>query len=343
MTKFHGIKDQRTGAGQASGVLMAWIVACVTLGCDDPIDDETPIDDDASEEAVSERGTTDPTNGASVYVGAKQWKQYSFTKAAGGRYTVCVESTDGDVDLYGHYAGPPSTSNYQYRSTETPSGAEGRHDCMVFNSTQGGTYYIGVYGYDSDGSTFRYDRSSSSNNVVPGYLAGKLKRPNNCTTPADTRFSPFNSPWGNPSHDPFYDGYTRYIHNGVDFACSAGTTVRAVCSGTITQVGDLGYTGSDWWGKYVKQECSFNGTKVTIAYDHLKSTGLPGVGNYVTAGTAIGSIVDLTLSGEPDHLHLGICTSSAANCSSLQGGAHKMTAGMPANYISADAPGLWAP
>lgn len=347
MAKQYRTRDHHAGARRIPAILAALIatpmVAFATPGCDEPIeDDDAPFGDaDAAgdEEPVTKRDTlVDPTNGTSVNVGAKQWKQYTFTKTAGWRYTVCVESTDGDVDLYGHYAGPPSTTSYQYGSINTPSDTKGRHDCIAFTATSGGTYYIGVYGFDNDVSTFRYNRSSSNNNVVPSYLQGQLKRPNGCTTPAIAKYSPFNSPWGNPSYDPFYEGTNNYIHNGVDFACAPGTTVRAVCGGTVT-TGQL--SGS--WGYYAKQECSFGGNKVTIAYDHLQASGLATSGVYVAAGGTIGKIVDLTLSGEPDHLHLGICTSSLANCSSLQSGAHKLAAGMPANYISAEASGLWAP
>lgn len=131
MAKRYRTRDHHAGARRIPAILAALIaapiVAFATPGCDELIeDDDAPFGDAAAagdEEPVTKRDTlADPTNGTSVYVGAKQWKQYTFTKTAGWRYTVCVESTDGDVDLYGHYAGPPSTTSYQYGSIHAPSG-----------------------------------------------------------------------------------------------------------------------------------------------------------------------------------------------------------------------------
>lgn len=161
------------------------------------------------------------------------------------------------------------------------------------------------------------------------------------------KYGPFNSPWGNPSFDPFFGGHQNYVHNGVDYECAPGTPVKAACSGTIKKVGDLGFdtvAGTTyWWGKYALHECIVNGSKVTLAYDHLATAGLVVQGADVALGQALGAVYDLSYPGEKDHLHFGVCAGDFSACNGVaQAGAAPDTqfAGL---MINADAPAIYQP
>jgi len=317
---------------------LVFAVATMAAGCTASADADGTISvaDNAAE--LSEAAFAQES--ASVRQG--EYWHYSFQKTAGWRYTICIDAIKGDADLFGHHTGDPTKDNWQFASEHLGT----RSDCISFTASSAGTYYISVYGRAGTAS-FTLRRTSSDNAYVPDYLRGQLKRPNSCLTTIDW-YGPFNSPWGNPVFDPFYNGHKNYIHNGVDYVCSAGTTVKAVCTGPVKAAGDLGsdvYNGATyWWGKYVVQECSINGQKVTIAYDHLNAAGLPVVGADLTKGqSVVGTIVDLTLTGEQDHLHLGICAGPHSSCGKLQRGASPDVSFPPALFINADAPSLWGP
>lgn len=313
-------------------------VACGEFESETPELDRELSDGDGDSFATKGEGLV--TASGSVTQG--QYAQYSFTKVAGWSYTICIDVSSGDADLYGDFAGPPTTSQFQYRSWNVGL----KSDCISFYAAQGGTYYVAVYGFAAGSSSYTYRRSSSDNATIPSYLSAQLRRPNTCTTL--TQYGPFNYPWGNPTFTPFYTGYINYIHNGADFACAVGTAVKAVCTGRVKAVGNLGSTmynnQSYAWGHYVVQECAFGNNTVTIAYDHLNAAGLPATNAMLTAGqTEVGTIFDLSLPGEPDHLHLGVCANSWGNCSGLQGGASQDTAFPPASYLNPNATALWAP
>lgn len=278
---------------------------------------------------------------ASVSQGA--WKYYEFPKTAGWRYTVCINVTSGNADLYGYYGGNPTTTTNDNRSTNTAT----KSDCISFNASQNGTYYVGVLGVGSGTSSFTYRRTSSDNLTIPSYLKGKLKA-SGCGGPTYAKYGPFNSPWGNPSFDPNFSGYTNYIHNGTDLSCAPKTAVKAACSGTIKKVGDLGFevvNGVTYpWGKYSLLECNIGGKLITLAYDHLNTAGQLPLNSQTVAGqTVIGTIYDLNFPGELDHLHLGLCLGSATACSGVaQNGAVADTA-FQGLMLNVDNPALYGP
>jgi len=320
--------------------------------------DTNPYDGPDQSPPIGEGGQTLLSASGAANLG-NYWN-YPFTKQAGWRYTVCIDVTLGNGNLYGHYTGYPTAQNYQFASTNTGT----KSDCFSFTASASGNYYLSVLGAAAGTNMFTLRISANDNTTIPTYLSGQLKRPNACTTPID-KYGPFNAPWGNPSFSPFYDfsasggkNYKNYIHNGVDYLCAAGTAVKAVCTGPVTKVGDLGtdpYGGTNyWWGKYVVQECAIGSNKVTIAYDHLDSIGPSAhtqsgsppqtVGTVLTKGTTVvGSIAHLTLPGEADHLHLGVCAGAASSCTGLQGGASQDTAFPPPLFLNPDVPGLWGP
>jgi hypothetical protein len=91
--------------------------------------------------------------------------------------------------------------------------------------------------------------------------------------------------------------------------------VKAACDGKIVKTGVLDNANPPKWGYYVVQECTKSGKTISVGYDHLNDKGRPAVlATVVTAGTAIGTIYDINVAGENDHLHLGICNDAHANC-----------------------------
>lgn len=275
-------------------------------------------------------------------VSNKSYVYYYLNQKSGYRYTICLNISSGDADLYGALGRNPTTSSYE--SSSTHGGLT--DDCITVDATSNSTYYIGVYGYASGTSTYTIRVTYSDSNYVPSWLQRQLVRPNNCTSLTHQKYGPFNSPWGNTGHDPFYEvpKYRNYIHTGTDFSCSPGTAVKAVCNGNL-RTGDLGSESGYWWGYYVLEECSINGNKVTIAYDHLKTVT---TATTATAGqTTIGTIADLTYPNEPDHLHLGVCLGSMDTCrsgnssrASVQQGAD-LDSKFPGLTINSNATTLW--
>jgi murein DD-endopeptidase MepM/ murein hydrolase activator NlpD len=250
-------------------------------------------------------------------VAAGAYAHYSFAKVANYRYTVCINVSLGNADLYGHYTGYPTTVSYQFRSMN--AGTE--DDCFSFNSTSAGTYYVSIHG-NGAASNFSYRVTASPRFQTPGYLSHSLQWPVACNTYTSSTYGPFNSPWGNasgnPNLTPFFPDHRNWLHNGIDIACAPSTQVVAACSGVIKKKGNLGsdtINDVDYqWGWYAVQECQVNDSFVTIAYDHLNSNSIPAEGENVGAGQPIGTIYNLSYPGEQDHLHFGICTGSYNTC-----------------------------
>ena len=309
-------------------ILMALISTTIGCGDTDKEDeimssentdniDQNNTDLETLEQEILEFGNVSLTSGYT--------RTYTFTKRVGYRYTICVETLNGNADLYTHYDSVISLNNYQYRSINTGL----RSDCVTVNSTQEGTYYIKVYANGAN-SSYNLRRTTSNSASAPNFLLGKLYRPA-CTNVTTSKYGPFNSPWGNASssHNPFFNdlnssGHRNYIHTGTDYSCAPNTNIKAICTGTVKKLGNLG----NGWGYYVVQECPItynnNTYYITVAYDHLNNAGRPSVGATLTANsTSVGSIYDMTYTGEVDHLHLGICTNrySDQNCTTLHAGA----------------------
>lgn len=151
----------------------------------------------------------------------------------------------------------------------------------------------------------------------PDNLEGKL------SWPLDEYFKPtaygqFNTTWGNAVYHPYYfgSGYeiaggspAYEIHDGVDVYALAGTEVKAICSGKVVRENSLGdkHQGFDW-GHYIVQRCDIPGVTgpIHVAYNHINVAGLE-AGDPLEEDQKVGTIINLELPGEPDHLHLGIC------------------------------------
>lgn len=334
-----------TGAGTNMRTLpyvatsMLFILACG--GQEDEHEDDT--NGDIGE--ISQPLLSTNTGNGNVANGA-YWRR-QFQKTAGYRYTFCIYPTAGNPDLYGDFNPDPTSAagDYQFRSI---NGGQ-RPDCIAFTAGAAGTYYLAVKGIAAGQSSFSWRITSNNNNSVPAYLAGQLRRPLafNVTTP---KYGPFNSPWGNGTapNDPFFpDGFvapsTGYYHNAVDLAAAPRTNVTAGCNGTVKRIGSSSADGR--WGYYVVIECPIgNQNWVTLAYVHLNQAGRPAENAPVVAGqTSMGTVFDMNVPGEMDHLHFAICTSTYAQCGAAHRGAKPATDASWTNMISPEAAGLYAP
>lgn len=305
----HSIQSITLGLATLTQLALA---ACV----DEPYEDELALCAEFPEECddVERAATVDPK--MSVVPG--EYKHYTFNKIANYRYTICINVPTGDADLYGHYTGYPTYNNYQFASV---NGDDEDDDCISFDATSNGPYYISVYGFDGEGSEYVYRMTSSPKTSAPAYLSESLNWPvNTCTSVTSSKYGPFNSPWGNAIGDanPFFPEHQNWLHSGTDIACPPSTTVRAACAGPVKGLGNL---GSDilngvtyYWGYYVLQECTLNGSTVTIVYDHLKSAGRPALNANLAVDAVVGTIYDISYPGEVDHLHFGICKGNYATC-----------------------------
>ena len=89
------------------------------------------------------------------------------------------------------------------------------------------------------------------------------------------------------------------VHNGVDFAGSAGNDVTAVADGTVTKVYD-----DSFWGTVVEID---HGNGMTAKYCELKNGTCPPEGSEVKMYDKIGSLGHIPVEiSDPDHLHLEI-------------------------------------
>lgn len=133
-------------------------------------------------------------------------------------------------------------------------------------------------------------------------------RKNNYVPPAANESNPASTGgflYPLPSQVPITDAYGyrthpltgKYSwHNGVDLAAGAGTTIYATKSGTVTTA-----EYSEAWGYYVVIN---HGDGYSSLYAHMPSLSV-GVGQYVTQGSAIGTVGSTGYATGP-HLHFTI-------------------------------------
>ncbi len=312
-----------------SAVVLAEGEASVVLAEEGPPSQDAP---DSLSDSVP-----DPEAVSSLYRSVAQGAYWSakLNKLPGRRYTVCIRITNGGkADLYGDWTGSPTKSSYQQKSTNTGSTSE----CLTVDSTNDSPYFFSVYGNSSTDFEFWW---SATTNYVPADLQGKLKRPTSCTGYTHPTYGPFNSPWGNTSQQPFYTGTEGLLHNGTDFACAPGTTVKAVCTGEVKYT-DEGCELESKWGYCVVQECKLGSTTFTVAYDHLNDSGRASAGA-ITTGATIGKVweVESKVPGEKNHLHLGICIGDAGSCFGVAKGGAVSKSIFPGPMINSNAPSLW--
>jgi hypothetical protein len=311
-----------------SAVTAAAVVA-VLNGCSAPADEDVNYDEGDIGQVSQGWATL-----KGISVGNHTMQTYKTNKIAGQRATICINPTVGNPDLYGHYTGVPTTTNYQFKSTNTGL----TPDCISFSSSSSGAYYLGIRDSSTgSGNVSKADLwiTDSIQKEVPSGFSRALTWPlPGMTSLSDTNqstnnYSEFNSPWGNASvgNVPFYKNETNTVHTGVDIYAPKDTEVKAVCDGKVTwnvkngATGNLGVEpGSNLpWGYYAVQECTKNGTTISIAYDHIKQDSRPVVNSIMQVGQTVGKIYDLKVPGERPHLHLAICKDTFANCSPQAG------------------------
>ena len=96
------------------------------------------------------------------------------------------------------------------------------------------------------------------------------------------------------------------LHAGVDYAAPAGTTIRAVLPGRVTQAGNSG----GWGNTVVIDHGTVNGEHLFTRYAHMLTAPAVKVGQTVTAGQTIGQ-VGSTGDSTGNHLHFGTYVGSA--------------------------------
>lgn len=323
-------------------MIIAVLGMIMPIGCDPPDDDIDLIDD--IEPRVS-LGTFNATQGVMKNAG-------NIFVPASRRVTACLMPIQGDPDLYMRSGAWPTFSSYFTRSQRnglTP-------DCIWFNTLADTSCYLGVYGYASGTSTGNLWYVSSNVVDVPAIFNAnnKLTWPVVNFKSLVNSFSAFGSPWGNALsvNNPFFPDEEGMIHSGVDIKVTANTPVIASCTGVVKLNGDAGST--DGWGYYTILEC--DNPKVSIGYVHLNNAGRPALGK-ISVGQSMGTVLDMSVAGEEDHLHLGICADSYDNCLAAKskpscgrlkydggGNASQCSAVFPGKFINpfiGTNPGIW--
>lgn len=251
---------------------------------------------------------------------------YEFPKYAGCKYTVVVKSNSGNADLYGHWTSSVSTTTKQFWSENTGLS----YDYISFESTQTGVYYIAVNGKANSFYSIYYVQNSTG---IPWQLNNQLVSPLGGTRQlTSSGYGPFGSVWGNEDQDPFISGYNDYFHVGVDWIANYGDPVYAVADGIVKKVGNWGTN----WGYYVTVEHNVNGYVFTAVYGHLQSSGLPSStspNNVVYAGDQIGTICQVNVLGEVNHLHFTLHPGSARKLDQNAGMISRSHAGAVPYYI----------
>jgi hypothetical protein len=281
-------------------------------------DDDIEFNDDEFEEDEGDdnlRGLTWTTqNGlTNISLNALSWGNTWFQKLSGKSYTICISPSIGTPNLYGDYdgafAGVPNVNNAGFAQYWSQN-AGLTSDCIWFNSAQTGPYYLGVYG--NSAPTFKLWRVDSPIASVPTGFSSTLAwpLPNSCQNLVN-HYSGFNSPWGNDEdiNRPFFPNNQDKIHSGVDIACVPNTDVKSACDGTVVRRGNL----LAQWGQFLVVQCDpKQGTNLTIYYDHINYTAA--LNAKVTRGTKLGTVFNMDVAGEGDHLHLAICVGTDQQC-----------------------------
>jgi murein DD-endopeptidase MepM/ murein hydrolase activator NlpD len=255
-----------------------------------------------------------------IVVGQDEMKVTPVEVCAGHRYTACLVPKSGNPDLYGSRNANPTTAAFEKKSTDnlmTVDDGSGnmvqvpRPDCITFEATTSGEYYVGVYGA-APAETNLWVSSSRLLNVPGTFEQGLSWFADACTELTTPEYGPENTPWGNAEDldRPFYQGYPNYLHGGVDIACPADTPIRAMCDGVIVDSNDA---GGDW-GWHTVLECRKDDSVISIAYIHLNQASVLPIGTKVKAGDVIGTVFLLNVAGEKVHVHLTGCNRAHADC-----------------------------
>lgn len=235
---------------------------------------------------------------------------------SGMRYLACTQNPSGNPDLYGSAISPTVDTFSQKSNDAMMDDGDGnkipRPDCISFEPRKNGTYNVGVYGATADTKTNLWVSSSRKNWVPEGFEKELVWFSDTCTDLTTKEYGPFNSAWGNDGDPdrPFYEGYINYIHGGVDIACKAGTTVKAMCDGIIVDSNDA---GGDW-GWHTVLECKKGDSTISIAYIHLNEDSVLPIGTPVKKGDKVGTVFPLNVPGEIEHIHLTGCNQSHDDC-----------------------------
>lgn len=296
-------------------------------------------------------GIAAPIRG-SVAEGA--YARYKFPKSPGKRHTICARATTGQVDLYSAWFLGVSDEFNGYSALEQEAPGSGLRfiaksdeasDCISIDVKKEGALVLAVFGREA---------SEFELSVVTTELAGKPALDQLLTWPTPhcgrvtyEKYGPFNSPWGNAcaSNEPYFEWLAGapHIHNAVDVACGQGNPVLAACDGQIVRVNSAGPI----WGSWIGLKCDHD--DLSIAYTHVKSIVKEKA--TVKQGQVIGSIYDLDVAGELDHLHFALCTGPFDECrpgtvpSAVEFG-DRVRSGAPVKFYNPDChtnPGLYAP
>jgi len=260
--------------------------------------------------------TPNPSSWTNGTANAGQYAQYNFYKYNKHHYSICINVTSGNADLYGSKDGYPTTTKYGKRSKNT--GLD--QDCIQFHADADSNYYLSVYGNGST-SKFSIYVIKDKRTQVPDYMKDQLQCPLDapgdvgyCGDTYSDNYSHIAAPWGWDAavSTPFYPHDEHWFHTGVDWYADPYDDVYAAYSGYIVRLGGLGsdYQGNDFCD-YIVIEHDINGNKFMTAYLHIYNnpwdTHSNWEGEWVDRGEYIGEICNMSLAeGEPDHLHFAI-------------------------------------
>ena len=154
-----------------------------------------------------------------------QYRSYSFNKLANYKYTVRLNVTSGDCDLYGHHSGYPTQSNY-HRKSDNPSG---QNESFTFDSTKDTKYFLRVYAYNGSCSfnppTFSKTYNGSTTNNPPTLTSKSISKSSFNSGTSVT----FSSTWNDPENKYIVDVQVRYRKQGTS---SWSTNTMSYISGT---------------------------------------------------------------------------------------------------------------
>lgn len=236
---------------------------------------------------------------ASVSLDRGRWAGFVFQKQAGVTYTISVQTTRGDIDLYTHYNRSFQPSNETKTSTLSGTAT----DAVSFTAQSDGPYYVYLYGYASSSGRVSVISEGGGNSPSGGGSSDprSFVRPNR-----DLGYSgPFDRTW--------YGDNTEHI--GWDYPGFVGQSPVAIADGIVETVGSasgFGGCSSEPGGYIVIEHRKADGTAFRALYGHLSTSLQPG--QEVRAGEAVGALTDYTPCRNPStgaienwpHLHFGI-------------------------------------
>ena len=224
------------------------------------------------------------------------YKKYSFTKQENRDYTISIDVTAGDCDLYSHYETNPTTTHYQLKSERRGNLLDEK---IQFFSSKASSYYFSIYGKNSCSFTYALTSSTNQVNSVLSPVRGDF-----------TLASSSSSKWAFNQHKSGLhsggsgigdadDTYAWDINlNTPSFDSDNGKPVYAVEDGVVaSSYGDkLNVNGS--YGQVLIEHTA--NTKWWSGYLHLKNIQVS-IGSRVTKDTLIGYISNSGTSA--NHLH----------------------------------------